>query len=737
PKTLFNGTRAFGALDYKVTVDGETVAEGKTTYGGSVEADVTIATAGYHTFIITTSNKVGQSPMVKEKVFVGKGIPAAPKVTATWANGVATLSWAAVTTSADGGYINPDDVTYTITAYPEEKVLAQNVATNIFSIRLPMPDQYTVYTYGVTATYDGKTSVEGVSNAIALGDIVPPYEETFDSSDVLSEWTIIDGNSDSKKWTYYDGAVRISFNSSKDMNDWLISPAIKLKAGQACLVSIDAKAETSTYNERVEVAFGTAATAAAMKTVIIEPTVVTATTYTTYSGYMVAETDGLYYVGIHGISDKDKYYLTVDNFTLGDVINAGVPQKVNDLKVTPGANGALNATVEFTTPSLNMLGTALTSITKMEVLRGDDVVLELNGAVEPGKTYTIADTKIPATGEYTYTVKLYNSYGMGEVATVDTYIGINYPAAPEGLGIQESEDIKGGVTIYWDPITTTETGEPLAASDVTYEVYDYDGSNFVKLAEGLTQTYYSYLAVSGNTQDFKQYAVFGVTARGRGERQVTSMVPVGPEYKNFYESFPNGTLNYIFGISSVPGANGRASWSLFGDDSGIPSVDGDNGFIGSVADYLNYGGRLFTGKISLEGLTKPTLTFYTYNIGGDDPNTISVLVNETCNSEFETVLLPATPINEISAEEGWIKVTVDLAAYKDKTIQLAFDTMVKQYKYTMLDAIKVADMLDYDLFASKIEAPATVATSTPFEVNVTVSNERALEATDSTVELYA
>lgn len=738
PATLVDGSRGFGDLTYYVVVDGETVSSGATTYNESVTTNVSVPAAGTHTFQVYVANAKGNGPKSKVKMFVGNGIPNAPKVTATWANGVATLNWAAVNTSADGGYVNPDEVTYTVTEYPSGKVLATNLGTNMFSVKLPMPETQTVYSYGVTATYAGATSTEGISNTIVLGDIVPPYKQTFDDATSLSGWTIIDANGDAKKWSWSNGAVRMMYNLSKDMDDYLITPAIKMKAGQATLVSFDIKTSAS-YEEKFEILYGTEPNVAAMTKVIVEPTAVKKSTYETYSGYMAAETDGNYYVAVHGISAKNMYYIDVDNFTLGNVINANVPAAVEGLTIIPGANGALNATVEFTTPAVNMLGEELSSITKIQVLRGDDVVFDLDGAAVPGKKYTVTDANIPAAGEYTYTVKIYNEYGEGETATADTYIGVNYPVAPTNVELIETEDKPGEVSVVWDPVTTDINGDPIAAADVTYIVAQWSGSAWEPVATGITKNYYTYQAVAAGEQTFVQYAVFASTQRGEGDGAITDFTAVGTPYKNYSESFTNGTLSYILGTGPVPGAAGSATWSIFNDASftDMTSVDGDNGFIGSKGTALNYCGRLMTGKIAVEGLEKPGLTFYTYNIVGDDVNTVAVWVNETYNAEFTTQLLTATAINSIDDVEGWVKVTVDLSAYKGKTIQLAFDTSVQKYLYTFLDNFKVGNLLDNDLVASKIAAPANIASSTPFNVDVTVTNEGLLEAAAYTVELYA
>lgn len=740
PSTLFDGSKATGALTYKVMANGEVVGEGNTTCGASVEVAYTAPQPGDYKFVVVTANSKGNSPKAKAAMFIGNGVPAATTVTVTYVNGIAELTWTPVTTSADGGYVDPAAVTYTVTRYPEGKVVGSTLATTLFSQPLPEPEQLTVYSYGVTATFAGNTSAEAMSNSLVLGNIIPPYTQDFEDPSVLDGFTIIDANDDGKAWTAYQGGVRISYHISNAMDDYLITPPMKLKGGQAYVLSFDTKAHSKSYAETLEVKMGTDNTAEAMTTTVLEPITTNSTEWETYSAVLCPETDGVYYVGFHGISEKNKYYLYLDNISVSAGIDARVPGAPTDVELVPGNAGALEATLNFTTPAVDFAGKPLSNLTKLEVYRGEENIFTLNDAAI-GRAFSITDKKVPAEGEYTYTVVTYNEYGKGKEASATAYIGIDYPAAPAEVSLVESAEKAGEVTVSWSAVTTMANGADLPADKVRYDLYALDGNNRVAVAKNLNTTEYTYQAVAAG-QEFMQYAVFAVTRRGEGEGQLSEFIPVGQPYTDFAESFPNGTLNYIWGLGPVAGAPGMANWQLVKDGqfSDVSSQDNDGAFIMSAADYLDYAGMLFSGKISLEGLEKPGLTFYTYNIVGDDgagdPNTIAVGVRTNFADDY-TMVIPATAISTLTDEAGWVKVTVDLAAYKGKTVQICFQTAVKQYKYTMFDNIKVADLLDNDLVAANIEAPANVALSTPYNVNVTVANEGVLKATAYTVELYA
>lgn len=247
PTTLFDGTAATGDITYTILANGEQIATGTTTYGATVNAPVTLATPGEYTFTVTVSNAVGESPKAKVTTFIGKGTPAAPVATLTYDNGTFTLNWAAVTESADGGYINPAAVTYNVTRYPGATAVATGLTTTSFTEDITEPTTLTEYYYEVVAVADGVSSAVGKSNIVSLGNIEPPYTNSFDTADALAGYTIIDANNDGKSWSVSGGAVRVSYNSSKAMDDWMITPAVRLEAGKAYYVSFKAYSQSNNY----------------------------------------------------------------------------------------------------------------------------------------------------------------------------------------------------------------------------------------------------------------------------------------------------------------------------------------------------------------------------------------------------------------------------------------------------------------------------------------------------------
>lgn len=737
PTTLYDGSNGVGELSYTVLCDGESVATGTTAFGATVNAAVTVAESGMHTFVVYCSNAAGNGPKAQIKAFVGKGVPAATTVSAYYADGVANVSWIPVTESADGGYVNPAEVTYTVTRYPEGVVVADGITEASFSEPLAEPESIVSYTYGVKATYSGATSAEAMSNAIVLGSIVPPYTQDFSNSNALDAFTIIDANNDGKTWMVYNGEARMAYNSSLDMDDWLITPPMKLEAGKAYKVSFKAHANSSTFPERIEVKWGDSNTAAGMANVLVEPTVLSSGTAEEFVCFITPQANGTYYVGFHGISDADMFYLYIDDIEIAAGVAATAPAAPTNLVVTPGANGAKTAAISFNAPAVDFAGNALASLEKVELYRGEELIHTFDApAVGAELTYT---DNLPADGDYTYSVAGYNADGKGESTSATVYVGVDFPAAVSEATLTEDAANPGKVTVTWAAVDKDVNGQVIAADAVKYDLYIYDGNSRVLVAGDLTTTSYSYEAITEG-QSFLQYAVFAKTARGEGDGTLTQMLAIGAPVTNFADTFAGGELTYDWGIQRLGDSTG-ASWTLLGDESGIPSQDGDNGMIAMKASYIDDASRLYSVKISLAGVENPALTFYTYNIVGEsgdpDENLVSVCVSAPNANNFVTVMPEATVNDLCGGAEGWAKVTVNLAAYAGQDIQFGIDVVCKGYAYTIFDNFKISSLVDNDLVATGITAPATVKAGADYTVDVTVSNDGAKDAGAYTVELYA
>ena len=736
PATLFDGTPATGALTYSVQANGEEIATGDTSFGAEVSREITMTEGGLYTFAITVANEAGYSPAVQLKgVFVGKDTPAAPAVEAVYdaTAGTVDVSWTAVTATVNGGYMDAGAVTYTVTRLPDSKTVAENIVGTSVTDRLPEPEGLVKYSYEVVASCEGLTSQAGVSDVIAVGSgLVPPFLITFDSEDELSDFTILDVNGDGITWKHFNQAVRVGYNSNMKMDDWLISPPLRLKGGQLYDVMADLWVDGATFPETFEVKIGKTPTAAGMTTVILGPTTINNFKGEPYqfSAPLSVDADGEYYIGFHGISDADRYALNVDNFGISAPRSAEGPMAVADLLVESDINGALSVNISFTAPDKTINGQTIDELVKIELSR-DGTVVKTWDAPAPGSTLTYTDT--PARGgDIRYSVVAYNASGAGLVAEVSTFVGFDIPSAPANISLVETAT-PGEVTVSWDAVTTDLHGHSLPASEVTYQVYQMDGYFRTAVSEKISETSYTFQAIEAGKQDFMQFAVFAYTSAGEGEGDLTPFKPVGTPYTSFCMSSENDLDTYAIAMS-----NHGARWNIGTDETfgDVPEdADGNNCFFYMEATYSNDYSTLTTAKIDLSRITKPAMVVYNMPLAYDDPNTLTLAVLDCATGEETEVYYK--PASASGPEMTWNKITVDLSDFAQKTVQLSLTGECLKYGLVVVDGWKVISLVDNDLAATAISAPAAVACGFDYKVDVTVSNEGQKDATEFTVALYA
>lgn len=314
PTTLFNGTPGVSALTYEIRANDQVVATGNTQYGAEVSADITVPAAAFYTIKASVSNTVGKGPDEYVELFIGNGIPQAPAPRATLNGGKVTLSWEPVTASTDGGYIDPAAVTYTVRRLPGAVEVASGLAATAYEDVLPATDNFTVYTYAVSAEHAGISSEAGMTRGVAVGEIVPPYLETFDSEDSLAGWTLINANGDSRFWMWSDlQNLRIGFSAQTPKDDWVVTPPVALKAGVTYTFSFDIYGDSADDTERVEVKMGDANTVAALTTALLAPADINSTKPVNLKMLVKPAVTGAYFIGIHAMSEPDKYMLNLDN----------------------------------------------------------------------------------------------------------------------------------------------------------------------------------------------------------------------------------------------------------------------------------------------------------------------------------------------------------------------------------------------------------------------------------------
>ncbi len=186
----------------------------------------------------------------------------------------------------------------------------------------------TQYTFTVTTICDGDITAETVESAIfttTCGALDIPYYQNFDSVTAPALPACVTAqnvNNDAYTWitntTYAASApncVYIRWNASQAMNDWFYLQGLNLEEGVSYRLQYSYRTGGG-YEEDFEVFYGNSATSAAMTTELYNHEGVVNTAYITHNVDFIPEASGIYFIGFHGYSATNMFFLTLDNISV-------------------------------------------------------------------------------------------------------------------------------------------------------------------------------------------------------------------------------------------------------------------------------------------------------------------------------------------------------------------------------------------------------------------------------------
>ncbi|MDE5877857.1 MAG: choice-of-anchor J domain-containing protein [Muribaculaceae bacterium] len=463
PTESLDGNALNGEINYTVYCDKDVMSEGTAQPGAEVTVDMTV-TQGSHIFSLVPSVNGLEGRASKLSLYIGNDTPVAPaEVTLT----DTTVEWSAVSTGVHSGYIETAAITYTVKL--NGKVIAENISETSCPTGLPANTPLEAYVAEVTASCNGLTSEPTASNDLVYGDPLQLPVKLAPTPSEAKLFTITDNNEDGATWGLREMADDVyafyyRYNSYNEGDDWLFLPPMEINTTEE-LISFQMKVrgENSMYAERYEVMMGTAPNADAMTISLIEPTVCDWTTPTIASAYTRVPEAGNYYIGIHCISEADRYYLYVSDF---EVENTGItnegPEKAENVTVKGGAEGALNATVTMTLPTKSINGSALsgevTGIVTSEVAKA-----QVSG--QPGETVSV---EVPTVqGDNRLKVQTECNGKLGEIVYVNVFTGVDVPGYVTDMAAEVSAD-NLSAKVTWKAPTEGANGGYTEQTGLTY-----------------------------------------------------------------------------------------------------------------------------------------------------------------------------------------------------------------------------------------------------------------------------
>lgn len=320
------------------------------------------------------------------------------------------------------------------------------------------------------------------------------------TAETADQWVTIDANEDDGSYQFLfdenngDPCFKYTENKNGAADDWVISPAVTVQAGKAYKVTVKMR-NSSTYasdKQDFTVTYGNAQTAAAQSNDIFSTTGVTKSDlWVTKDGKFTAAEDGVIYLGFHLTS---KYYqgnCLFKSFEIEEVQT--LPTQPTQMVATPGADGAMSATVTWKYPTLNSeggslagpLGAKIYRVTGLANASDENFVGQTEMTFQPGSDGSYTDTSVTEPGKYKYIVLAYDATGTTKTTNNGAaMIWIGPDTAAGNVTNLTAAAVGGNIELSWTAPATGTNGGYLPPAELGYRISRVkDGGTSVTLEE--------------------------------------------------------------------------------------------------------------------------------------------------------------------------------------------------------------------------------------------------------------
>lgn len=218
PEQTIDGKPLAGLSAVKVMVDDKVVKTIENPTPGSMQQINVDAINGVNTYAVAAFNEAGEGWPVEASAFIGPDVPAAVEnLHITWgeADNEAEMTWDAPTVGANGGYIDPETLTYNVYGYDPNTasvtLLKRGCENTNYTRTEDTADSQLYYLYRVTASNSvGESRQQG--QAIFLGKATAvPFAEPFAGTGLVTGPWLTDTEKNDMYWDldagYYDESV--------------------------------------------------------------------------------------------------------------------------------------------------------------------------------------------------------------------------------------------------------------------------------------------------------------------------------------------------------------------------------------------------------------------------------------------------------------------------------------------------------------------------------------------------
>ncbi|MDP8220365.1 MAG: T9SS type A sorting domain-containing protein [Candidatus Stygibacter frigidus] len=238
-------------------------------------------------------------------------------------------------------------------------------------------------------------------------------------------------------------------------------------------------------------------------------------------------------------------------FHYTSLVDPQSPDASTDVTFAADAGGALETQIDWTCPTLNYSGSALTELLEMRVYR-DDLLIYTDTNPTIGGTGTYSDAAVPLPGLHEYQVVGYNSFGAGITVYGELWVGEDMPGAVDNLVLtQTTPNILSG-TLTWDNPMEGSHGGPFNEPIQGYHIERNDGIT-IELSGSAT----SYIDDSIPISDYYCYTVVPYNGVGDGTGMTSNLALIADNDILMMEDFSNTVPPIGWYIDGM----GQTNWS--------------------------------------------------------------------------------------------------------------------------------------------------------------------------------
>ena len=621
PVKTIGGDPLTGEVEYTTYVNGQVYSVGKATIGdrtdeeGNIEptvvdADFSVPEPGKYSFSMRVTADGLESMKGSTYRWIGNDIPTNP--TGVWLRrqkpgnpdnqikpGAYTVSWNAVTTGINDGFIDLENMEYVVKINGEE----HTCTGDHLDVILPTDQDLEAYRAEVKAVCNGLESQWITSNAVTEGRSLTLPAYITPTPDQYNVSVVLDNNNDSYTWMLRESKdpenpyylhSDFSHSSKEPMDDWYFLPRMRFEDTESFYAfSMEAALISGYWNkEYIEVLLCSEPTAEGVVDTIIKEFTPITTDYDKIDGLFRVPEAGDYYVGVHSKSAPRQMGVNIRNLVVQQSdATYDSPSEVTDLSIAPVRAGALMVNVTFRMPTTTIINSEIDpEAVLMATVSSPIQTKTVTG--KPGEEVTIR--LMTEQGDNIFAIQVSNGENRGLITKKVMYTGVSIPATPRSLDVDFTPDMLG-MTLTWKAVTTADDGEGYVnPRTVVYDIYQLDTSTgrWIPIQEGYKENTFTFEKEPGSYQEIIMLGVGSRNEAGDNGSIVTAMGVLGTPYElPIVEDFDNGTFNtdpwctsYLYGDTGAWGLYYNKDVTDDKVDKGISLVsEGQNGDVSRLA----------------------------------------------------------------------------------------------------------------------------------------------------------